>query len=84
MTEYLQKAKEAKSVLASLSGETRNKVLYALAKGLRDATPEILEANKVDMEYAKDNKLSASMRERLMLDEKRVEAMAASVEVIVA
>ncbi len=82
MTEYLQKAKEAKSVLASLSGETRNKVLYALAKGLRDATPEILEANKVDIEYAKDNKLSASMQERLMLDEKRVEAMAASVEVI--
>lgn len=82
MTEYLRKAKEAKSVLASLSGETRNKVLYALAKGLRDATPEILEANKLDMEYAISNNISPSMQERLMLNEKRVEAMAASVEVI--
>lgn len=82
MIEYLQKAKEAKGILASLSGETRNKVLYALANGLRAATAEILAANKLDMEYARDNNLSSSMQERLMLNEQRIEAMAASVEVI--
>lgn len=82
MIEYLQKAKEAKGILASLSGETRNKVLYALANGLRAATAEILAANRLDMEYAKSNNLSSAMQERLMLNEQRIEAMAASVEVI--
>lgn len=36
ISELGERAKKAKSVLASASGETRNKALYEIAKALRE------------------------------------------------
>lgn len=82
MQEYLERAKGAKAVLSQTSGKLRNDVLSTMAAALRAQTETIIEANKKDLEYAKSVNLSPSMTDRLLLNEKRIEAMAESIETI--
>ncbi len=79
MNEILINAKNAKTEVALLSEEQKNKALAEMANQLRSETAQILAANKIDVENAKD-KLSNVMIDRLMLDEKRIEAMAKGLE----
>jgi glutamate-5-semialdehyde dehydrogenase len=53
-----------------------------MAEALRSNTMNIIEANAIDMRNADENNLALSMKERLLLDEKRIEAMAVAVEEI--
>jgi len=80
--EYLSRAKAACAVLSQTSGKLRNEVLREMAKALRTERITIIEANKKDLEYAKINNLSSAMVDRLMLDERRINGMAESIEVI--
>ena len=73
-------ARAAAGELALASNETKNRALTAAAKAIRANKDEILAANAVDMEGAKKRGLSAAMLDRLMLDAKRIEAMAAGLE----
>lgn len=82
MQEYLSRAKAACAVLSQTSGKLRNEVLREMAKALRTERITIIEANKKDLEYAKINNLSSAMVDRLMLDERRINGMAESIEVI--
>ncbi len=82
MQEYLQRAKDAKIELSQTTGKLRNDVLLQMAVVLRAEHGFILEANAKDMEYAKGAGLSSAMLDRLLLDEKRINAMAASIETI--
>ena len=84
MEQFLEKAKSASRVLATMSGSDRNKILREMAEALRANTMSILEANAIDMHNAKTSNISSSMKERLMLDEKRIEAMAVAIEEIAA
>jgi glutamate-5-semialdehyde dehydrogenase len=77
-------AVEAASVLAVTSTVQKNAALAACAAALRSSATEILSANARDMEAARANKLSNSMLDRLKLDEKRIEAMAAGIQEIIA
>ena len=79
MNEILINAKNAKTEVALLSEEQKNKALAEMANQLRSETAQILAANKIDVENAKD-RLSNVMIDRLMLDEKRIEAMAKGLE----
>lgn len=79
-----ERAKKAKSVLASSSGETRNKALYEIAKALRDNAEKIIEANRLDVEKGKENGLTPSLIDRLSLDSGRIEGMAKGAEDIAA
>lgn len=79
-----EKAKKAKSVLASSSGETRNKALYEIAKALRENSEKIIEANRIDVEKGKENGLTPSLIDRLSLDSGRIEGMAKGAEDIAA
>lgn len=79
-----EKAKKAKSVLASSSGETRNKALYEIAKALRENSEKIIEANRIDVEKGKGNGLTPSLIDRLSLDSGRIEGMAKGAEDIAA
>ncbi|MFC4698665.1 glutamate-5-semialdehyde dehydrogenase [Glaciecola siphonariae] len=72
-------AKAAKSAIANLSQGKRKALLESIASMLIDATPSILSANQRDVEQAKSAGLSASMIERLVLDESGVKAIAAAV-----
>jgi len=84
MEQFLENAKKASRVLATMEGSERNRILREMAQALRSNTMNIIEANAIDMKNAESNSLAVSMKERLLLDEKRIEAMAVAVEEIAA
>lgn len=71
-----QKAKEASRVVANLSAEQKNDILNTIAKNLVDSEQQILEANKLDLELAKQNGLKESLIDRLALSQQRINLMA--------
>lgn len=84
MENFLQEAKSASRVLSTISGAEKNKILKEMAAALRDETKELLKANALDMTDADKNDLSSALKDRLLLDENRVDAMAVAVEEIAA
>jgi glutamate-5-semialdehyde dehydrogenase len=84
MEQFLEKAKSASRIVATMSGSERNRILREMAKGLRINTVRIIEANMIDMRRADEENLASSLKERLLLDEKRIDAMAVAIEEIAA
>jgi len=84
METFLQEAKASSRVLASLSGADKNRILREMAEALRENTAEILVANAADMVDAEANNLTSALKDRLLLDEGRVEGMAVAIEEIAA
>jgi glutamate-5-semialdehyde dehydrogenase len=82
MDELGLKARLAARQLAISSGDTRDAALHAAADEIRARRGEIIAANETDMRAARERGLSAAMLDRLMLDEPRVEGMAAGLEAI--
>jgi glutamate-5-semialdehyde dehydrogenase len=82
MEAFLEEAKASSRVLSTLSGADKNRILRQMAEALRTNTKEILEANALDMNDANSNNLASSLKDRLFLDEGRVEAMAIALEEI--
>ncbi len=80
----LRKAREASRSLALCSTERKNAALLSLAKALRANTPAILEANRKDLEVAKNSGRAGAFLERLTLSDARIAAMAKSVEEVAA
>ncbi len=76
MEEILKNVKEASRVIATLNGEVKRKVLREMANRIEKYKDEIIEANKKDLEYAKENNLSEALIDRLLLNEDRVKSMA--------
>ncbi len=74
--EICEKAKEASYELATLSTDTKNKVLLSCARVLSENKDGILAANAVDMENARMKGMSESLLDRLCLTEDRIEGMA--------
>lgn len=84
--ELLEKGKLAQSasrVLAITSTTDKNKALELMAQALLDHTDDILKGNAKDIENARANNMKEAMIDRLMLDEKRVAAMAGGLRQIV-
>ena len=75
-----KQARKAAYQLAQLSSEEKNTILRAMASAIHEATPDILTANAKDLAAGKEKGLAAAMLDRLMLDEKRIEAMAAGID----
>jgi len=82
MEAFLQEAKASSRVLSTLSGADKNRVLKEMAVALRVNTGDILKANVLDMQEAETNNLASSLKDRLFLDEGRVEGMAVAIEEI--
>ena len=82
MEKFLEESKASSRVLSTLSATQKNKVLRAMAEGLREQKDVILEANKVDMANAQSNALSDALKDRLLLDDVRIEGMAVAIEEI--
>jgi glutamate-5-semialdehyde dehydrogenase len=70
-----QAAKLASRVLATVTGETRNRAICRAADLLIDHQQELLAANAADLAAAK-GELNASQMDRLRLDSSRIESMA--------
>lgn len=69
-----QKAKQASLALAQLNSTVKDGFLIALSKALLDSVDEILRANAQDLHESVH--LNAALKDRLSLNEKRIEAMA--------
>ncbi|HLK70887.1 MAG TPA: aldehyde dehydrogenase family protein, partial [Steroidobacteraceae bacterium] len=70
----------AAAQLAQAGSDAKNHAVNAAAAALRGAREAILAANAEDMREAQSRALGAAMLDRLALDPKRVEAMAAGLE----
>lgn len=84
MEQFLKTAKQGSRVLAQISGAEKKRILHEMADALRANTMAILEENAKDMREAEINDLSSALKDRLFLDESRIEGMAVAVEEIAA
>jgi glutamate-5-semialdehyde dehydrogenase len=75
-------ARAAARELALASSAQKNRALAAIAAAIRKSQPAILAANAEDVAEAKSKGATAAVIDRLTLDPKRIEAMAAGVETI--
>jgi glutamate-5-semialdehyde dehydrogenase len=76
LTKIGKAAVAAKSALATLQTEVKNRVLCAVADALVAETDYLLNENKIDMVTAGVNGMSAGLQDRLRLTPERIEAMA--------
>jgi glutamate-5-semialdehyde dehydrogenase len=78
------RAKRAARVLATLDGAVKVAALEAIAEAVVEGAEEILEANRSDLAAAREAGLSAALLDRLTLDRRRIEAMAAGAREVAA
>ena len=76
-------AKKAARVLMN-AGAKKDEALKAIAKALRENSQAIIGANDIDIENGKKAGLTASLLDRLKLDEGRISGMADGVEQVAA
>ena len=77
-----KRARAAAHALALASPEAKTKALHAAAAALRAAVPDILAANAKDIAAAQAAGRPDAFIDRLLLDEKRIDAMAQGVDEI--
>jgi glutamate-5-semialdehyde dehydrogenase len=77
-------ARQASAVLALAKPQSRTDALKHAAAAIRHQAAHILDANQRDMKAAKSAGLSPAMLDRLLLDEKRIAAMATGVDAVAA
>lgn len=75
-----RQAREAAYRLAQLTRDEKDVILAAMASAVRRHAPQILAANATDLAAGREKSLSSAMLDRLMLDEKRIESMAAGID----
>jgi glutamate-5-semialdehyde dehydrogenase len=84
MTDFLSKAKKAGSQMALLDGKQKREILLEMASALENHHDTILSANQRDMVYAEEHRISHALKDRLMLNAGRIDAMAESLREIAA
>lgn len=78
-----EKAKKASRLLAGISTDEKNKALHLIADQLLADKQAIIEENKKDLEEGKKRGLSEAVLDRIMLNEKRIDDMAAAIRLLV-
>jgi glutamate-5-semialdehyde dehydrogenase len=82
MTEIGRRARQAAADLALAAAERKVAALRGAAAAVRTRSEEIMAANARDLAEAEDRGLGPAARDRLALDPKRVEGIAAGLEMI--
>ncbi len=82
--EQARRAKKASRKLASLSSDTKNSALLAMADAVISKQSEIMESNCMDVTAGKERGLAGALMDRLALNEKRIAAMAEGLRQIAA
>ena len=80
MENFLNDAKQASGLIATLSGKIKNKVLNDMVDALIANTDFICDENKKDMEAGEINNLSSALMDRLLLNKTRVAGMATAIK----
>ncbi len=76
MRAVAREAKKAARTLANLATAVKNELLLGMADRLQQQAAALTEANERDLTAARERGLSAAMIDRLVLDDKRIRAMA--------
>jgi glutamate-5-semialdehyde dehydrogenase len=84
MTELGQQARAAARELNRANTGQKNDALLAMADAIEARQPELLEANKKDMDAGAKNGLDEALLDRLALNEERIAGMAEGIRQIVA
>ena len=84
MIDIGEKARSAAKILARVNTETKNAALLAAALAIEEQSDMILKANTEDATEAKNAGLSEAMIDRMLLNEKKVAALAGALRDIVA
>jgi len=77
-------ARKASAAMNNLTTEQKNEALLQMADALTANAASIIEANRLDLERGRANGTSASLLDRLALDERRIGAIAQGLREIVA
>ena len=84
MKDIAMEARRAASVLSTLDPQTKNRALDEVASALLAGRDGILGENAGDIAQAEKNSMSAAMIDRLVIDDKRLEAMARGIREVAA
>lgn len=84
LTEIAKDAKTAALVLSRLDTETKNRVLEGMAAEIEAHCREILEANRKDLEFARQEKIPGPLVARLAVDETKIMGMAKGIRSVAA
>ncbi len=76
MRQLARAARQASRVMATLTSAVKDDLLRRMACALEAGSEEIIAENEKDVAAARQKGLSAAMVDRLVLDEKRISAMA--------
>jgi glutamate-5-semialdehyde dehydrogenase len=82
MRDVGRRARDAARVLALASAGQKDEALTAMATTIRRRKDDILAANARDVADAKASGVTAAVLDRLMLDDKRIAAIAAGLDVV--
>ncbi|WP_339844957.1 glutamate-5-semialdehyde dehydrogenase [uncultured Halopseudomonas sp.] len=79
VTDYMQglglKARQASRVIGRATTAVKNHALLATADAIEAAQSQLVEANELDLQSARDNGLDAAMLDRLALTPARIQGM---------
>jgi len=74
--ELCERAAQTAPEVARLSGEVKDSALHAMAEALQDEAATLIEANRGDVEAAREAGTSSTILDRLTLTDKRLASMA--------
>jgi glutamate-5-semialdehyde dehydrogenase len=81
--EKISLAKQASSSLAQATTSQKNAALQHISRLLPERAAEIITANQRDLVRAVENAMTASLQDRLRLDEARIQSIADATELII-
>ncbi|MFA7083618.1 MAG: glutamate-5-semialdehyde dehydrogenase [Arcobacteraceae bacterium] len=84
MQQFLEESKKVSREIATLSGETKNKVLQEMADALMEHCDYIISQNNKDIQAGKESALSEALMDRLLLTGERVAFMSQAIREIAA
>ena len=82
--ELCRDARAAARAVANAATDIKNDCLLDAAARMRAQRPQLLEANRLDLQHGREAGLTSALLDRLTLNEARIEAMAHGVEEIAA
>jgi glutamate-5-semialdehyde dehydrogenase len=79
---FLERAKKSSRIIATVDGKRKSDILNQMADRIVEQKSRIEEANSIDMALAEKSNLSPALKDRLLLNSVRVDAIAKSLREI--
>lgn len=83
LEKQLQQAKDASRKMLLITSEKKNQAILAISQSLQTHIEDILIENQKDINQAKENGMSLSMIDRLLLTKERILSMAKGIEKLI-